>query len=106
MVDPSISADAEIEISGSDISSRDDVAHSIATVNVMNALERLKDMGLISDRELLRVAYRFAGEDADIDELLAEGTGIDIRATKDPIQPVTKEPVDTGSGSPKKTVLP
>jgi hypothetical protein len=106
MVDPSISADAEIEISGSDISSRDNVAHSIATVNVMNALERLKDMGLISDRELLRVAYRFAGEDADIDALLAEGTGIDIRATKDPIKPATQEPVDTGTGSPKKTVLP
>ncbi len=106
MVDPTIDPTVEIEISGSDISARDNVAHSIATVNIMNALERLKDMGLISDRELVRVAYRFAGENADIDELLAGGTGIDVRATKDPIQPATQEPVDTGSGSPKKTVLP
>jgi hypothetical protein len=106
MVDPTISADAEIEISGSDISARDNVAHSIATVNIMNALERMKDMGLISDRELLRVAYRFAGENADIDELLAGGSGIDVRDQKVPIQPVTKEPVDTSSGSPKKSVLP
>jgi hypothetical protein len=72
----------------------------------MNALERMKDMGLISDRELLRVAYRFAGENADIDELLAGGSGIDVRDQKVPIQPVTKEPVDTSSGSPKKSVLP
>ena len=107
MVDPSMDPAAEIEISGADISARDNVAHSIATVNIMNALERLKDMGLISDRELVRVAYRFAGEDADIDELLAGGTGIDVRNVENkPIQPVTKDPVDTSSGSPKKTVLP
>ena len=105
-VDPTISADAEIEISGADISARDNVAHSIATVNIMNALERMKDMGLISDRELLRVAYRFAGENADIDDLLAGGTGIDVRETKNPIEPATQEPVDTGTGSPKKSVLP
>jgi hypothetical protein len=83
---------------------------------MLNALERLYDMGLISQREVLRAAYRFAGEPADIDELLAHGTGKDMRYTQTttgdlekttkPIQPATKEPVDTSSGSPKKTVLP
>ena len=106
MVDPQVDPKTEIEIKGSDISARDNVAHSIATVNIMNALERMKDMGLISDRELLRVAYRFAGEQSDIDDLLAGGSGVDTRETSDPIEPATKEPVDTSSGSPKKTILP
>ncbi len=105
MVDPKINPTAEIKITGSDISARDNVAHSIAAVNMLNALERLKDMGLISDREVLRAAYRFAGEPADIDELLKGGSGFDLRETSKPIQPATTDPVDTRSGSPKKTVL-
>ena len=106
MVDHTVKPDPEIQISGADISSRDNVAHSIASVNILNALERLKDMGLISDRELLRAVYRFAGEPADIDELLAGGSGVDRRGTSKPIQPATKEPVNTSTGSPKKSVLP
>jgi hypothetical protein len=78
-VDYGIQSDPEIQISGADISARDNVSHSIATVNILNALERLYDMGLISQRELLRATYRFAGESVDIDEILAEGTGIDRR---------------------------
>jgi hypothetical protein len=111
-VDP----EAIIEVKGADISARDNVAHSIATVNILNALERLYDMGLISQREVLRASYRFAGEPADIDELLAHGTGKDVRYTQTetgeiekttkPIQPATKEPVNPSTGSPKKSVLP
>ncbi len=106
MVDHTVKPDPEIKISGADISSRDNVAHSIASVNILNALERLKDMGLISDRELLRAVYRFAGEPADIDELLDGGSGVDRRGTVKPIQPATKEPVNPSTGSPKKLVLP
>ncbi len=105
MIDKSINPNIEIKISGADISARDNVAHSIATVNILNALERLKDMGLISDRELLRATYRFAGEAADIDELLKGGSGKDQRETKKPIQPASTDPVDTSTGVPKKTVL-
>jgi len=106
-VDHKINPDQEIKISGPDISARDNVAHSIAAVNIMNALERINTMGLISNRELLRVLYRFAGEAADIDAIMAGGSGVDRRddASK-PVQPITKEPVDTSSGSPKKSVLP
>jgi hypothetical protein len=75
-------------------------------VNILNALERLKDMGLISDREVLRALYRFAGEPADIDALLAGGSGVDRRENTRPITPATKDPVDPASGSPKQTVLP
>jgi hypothetical protein len=105
MVDSQIKPEEEIKISGADISARDNVAHSIAAVNIMNALERAKDMGLISDRELLRVMYRFAGETADLDEVLKGGSGKDTRESTNPIQPATKEPVDTSTGTPKKTVM-
>ena len=104
-VDYAIQPNAEIKLTGADISARDNVAHSIATVNILNALERLYDMGLISQRELLRATYRFAGETADIDEILAGGTGVDRREGSQPITPASQEPVDTNSGSPKQTVL-
>ena len=105
MVDPRLDPEQAIEVSGADISARDNVAHSIAAVNVMNAVERLKDMGLISDRELLRVVYRFAGERGDLDELLAGGSSEDRRETVKPIQPASAEPVETASGRTKKGVL-
>ena len=104
-VDVSINPEADLKLSGADISARDNVAHSIATVNILNALERLYDMGLISQRELLRATYRFAGETADIDELLREGSGVDRRAGVAPIQPVSKAHVDTVTAAPKKTIL-
>ena len=105
MYDRRINPEAALQLSGSDISARDNVAHSIATVNILNALERLKDMGLIGDRELLRAAYRFAGEPADIDALLRGGSGVDRRAGAKPVQPVTKDPVEADSGTPKKSIL-
>ena len=106
LVDRQVDPNVPIEIKGSDISARDNVSHSIATVNILNALERLYDMGLISARELLRAAYRFAGEQADIDDLLAAGTGVDRRETIKPIKPATADPVTVESGSPKRSVLP
>lgn len=86
-VDYAIKENADINISGADISARDNVAHSVATVNILNALERLYDMDLVSQRELLRTVYRFAGENADIDEILAAGTGIDNRQAKSTLKP-------------------
>jgi hypothetical protein len=104
-VDYGIQSDPEIQISGADISARDNVSHSIATVNILNALERLYDMGLISQRELLRATYRFAGESVDIDEILAEGTGIDRREASTPIKPASQDPVHPTTGDPKPSVL-
>jgi len=105
-VDRSLDPKALIGISGADISARDNVSHSIASVNILNAVERLKDMGLISDRELLRIVYRFAGEGGDIDDILSGGSGVDNRASSKPIQPASKDPVNPSTGSPKKSVLP
>ena len=73
-VDYAVSPTPELQIVGADISARDNVSHSISTVNILNAFERLYDMGLISRRELLRITDRFAGESGDIDEILAQGT--------------------------------
>jgi hypothetical protein len=104
-VDYAVSPKAEIKLSGSDISAKDNVAHSIAAVNILNALERLYDMGLISQRELLRATYRFAGETADIDEIMAAGTGVDRREASKPLQPASKDPVNEVTGQPKQSIL-
>jgi len=105
LVDQRVDPQAEVALSGSDISARDNVAHSIAAVNILNAYERLKDMGLVSDRELLRVLYRFAGEAADIDSIIQGGSGVDLRGGQTPIQPVASDPISRGSGEPKKSIL-
>jgi hypothetical protein len=106
-IDPTVQPDPELELTGADISARDNVAYSIAGTNVLNMLERLYDMGLIDERELLRVAYRFAGESVDLDDVLARGSGVDQRESKQPIAPVSKDPdtVNPETGTPKANVL-
>lgn len=105
-IDPSVKPDPDLKISGADISARDNVSHAIAGTNVLNMLERLYDMGLIDSRELLRVAYRFAGENVDLDEILARGSGVDRRESTTPIEPITKDPdtVNPQTGEAKKSV--
>ncbi len=113
MVDYSVDPEGKIEVTGADISARDNVSHSIASVNMMNVAERMKDMGLISDRELMRIVYRFAGEGMNIDEVMAGGSGVDKREVSKPIQPASKDTVKTvgkdavhvETGAPKQSVL-
>jgi hypothetical protein len=100
-VDYAVKANAKITISGADISARDNVAHSIATLNILNALEKLFDMGLISTRELLRATYRFSGETVDIDELMKGGTGIDQREKKSSTTPTDASTIDKNTAEPK-----
>jgi hypothetical protein len=106
-IDSTVQPDPELDLTGADISARDNVAYSIAGTNVLNMLERLYDMGLIDERELLRVAYRFAGESVNLDEILARGSGVDQRESKQPIAPVSKDPatVNPETGTPKANVL-
>ncbi len=101
LVDYAISPSPELQITGADISARDNVSHSISTVNILNAFERLYDMGLISRRELLRIVYRFAGESADIDEILAQGTGKDTRVPSPVSVTPSSKIVDPITGEPK-----
>lgn len=68
-----VDAQAEIGVRGADVSARDNAALAVAASTAVSAFGNLRDRGLIDDAELLRLAYRFAGEVADVDALLARG---------------------------------
>jgi hypothetical protein len=79
LVDPRVDPQALVTVKGADISARDNVALSMAAVNVGSLTEKLADMGLIGQEEMLRVIYRFLGEPVDIAEVLKGGSGVDRR---------------------------
>jgi hypothetical protein len=70
MVDRHVSPRAEILVKGTDISSRDNRELAQASATVIEAFVMLRDRKLIDDAELLRLAYRFAGEVVDVEDLL------------------------------------
>jgi hypothetical protein len=72
-VDRHMPAAPEFELSGADISARDNVSLAMATTNLVNSLVILRDRQMIDDSEFLRLVYRFAGEAVDVDEMLARG---------------------------------
>jgi len=78
LVDRRISRKAEIEVRGSDISARDNVALAMAASNINATLCELRKRNLIDNDEFLRMAYRFCGEWIDVPAMLAraeeEGT--------------------------------
>jgi len=86
LVDGRVSRKAEITLSGADISARDNVSLAMAASNISQAVNDLRDRGLIDDAELLRLVYRFCGESVDIEALLkrggAEGTQPQASETK------------------------
>ena len=57
-----VKADAELTVRGADISARDNGALAEAAQSIVNAFLPLLERGLVDDAELLRLAYRFAGE--------------------------------------------
>jgi hypothetical protein len=73
MVDGRIKADAGIQVTGADLSARDNAALSVAMSTAGNALAMLRDRAVIDDAELLRMVYRFAGEAVDVEAILARG---------------------------------
>ncbi len=74
-IDPKVGAargsDATIEVAGTDISVRDNSSLADAATKIVAAFKELRDRGLITDEELLRVSYRFAGEIVDVPALLS-----------------------------------
>ena len=62
-----------IKVTGSDISARDNAALAVAASTIIGSFANLRDRGLIDDQELMRIAYRFAGEVIDVEEMLARG---------------------------------
>jgi hypothetical protein len=73
MRDRLINLDASLKVTGTDISSRDNAALATAASTVIGAFLDLRELGFIDDHELLRLAYRFAGEVADVEDLLKRG---------------------------------
>lgn len=65
--------DTQIQVTGADLSARDNAALGVAFSTVVSALGELRDRGIIDDAEFLRLAYRFAGEVADVESLLERG---------------------------------
>jgi hypothetical protein len=73
LVDPSVDPDAEITLTGSPISVRDDATRAQAAGLMITAVANLRDRQVIDDQEMLRMVYRFADEDVMIDEMIARG---------------------------------
>jgi hypothetical protein len=100
-VDRRIQARAEVQLHGADISARDNLSLAMAANNLLPTLQELRSRCLIDDAEMLRLAYRFCGESADIESLLARGR----KATPAPSAQQTPTPaatlkVDPESGEP------
>ena len=74
LVDRRLPRGVDFELMASDISARDNLALSMAASNLVRNLEVLRDRGLIDDAEFLRLAYKFAGEPVEIDEMLRRGS--------------------------------
>ena len=72
-IDRRIPAGVLLSVSGADISSRDNVSLAMAASQISAIFQDMRDRGLVNDRELLRMVYRYAGEPADVDSLLADG---------------------------------
>jgi hypothetical protein len=87
-VDRRITKRAVIDVRGADISARDNVALSMAGQNIINMLGDLRDRLLITDEEYLRLAYRFAGEIVDVEDMLAAAKkeGLPVKASIDPTE--------------------
>jgi hypothetical protein len=96
--DSAIQAEAVIRVQGADLSARDNAALAIATRAASNAFFDLFDRGLISQDELLRLIYRFAGEGGGLTGGMGEAPSIDKKRKSKPainekvINPQTGEP--------------
>ena len=74
-IDRRIPSGVPLAVSGADISSRDNVSLAMAATQISAIFQDMRDRGLVDDRELLRMIYRYAGEPADVEGLLADGAG-------------------------------
>ncbi len=75
---------------GADLSARDNAALALASSTVISAFAQLYERGLIDAQELLRLAYRFCGETADIPG--AAGAGAHRRRQRTKAAPWQKRP--------------
>jgi hypothetical protein len=84
-VDHKVRADANVIVSGQDISVRDNSMLAEAAAAVADGFILLRDRGLIDDHELVRMCYKFAGEVVDVGALLEKakaGNAEPVKETK------------------------
>jgi hypothetical protein len=98
MVDRMVSTEAELIVTGTDISARDNAALATAASVIVASMTTMRDRGLIDDAELLRIVYRFAGEVVDLEELLKRG-----KAAPPPIVP--QKPAGEASRTPDQVKI-
>jgi hypothetical protein len=73
MVDGTVDPEQEITLTGTDISARDNASLAQAAGLMVTALTNLRDRQVIDDAELLRMMYKFSGEDIEVEAMLARG---------------------------------
>ncbi len=102
-VDRLVNPKASIEVKGADISSRDNAMMATAASTIIASFGALRDRGLIDDAELLRLAYRFAGEVVDVQALLQSARTAPPSDQHPPFSPVEVTPIhiDPLSGEPE-----
>lgn len=69
-VDGRIDPNTKLHVKGEDISVRDNAMLADAAAKIVGSFKELRDRGLITEEELLRVSYRFAGEIVDVPAIL------------------------------------
>ena len=84
MVDRHMPANPDFELTGADISARDNISLAMAASNLVNSLTILRDRQMMDDSEFLRLVYRFLGESVDVDEMLARGKAAGPAVTPSP----------------------
>ncbi len=87
-----VKTDADIDLRGTDISARDNSELAGAAAEIVTAFSSLHARGLIDDAELLRLAYRFAGEVVDIPALLRQAVDNRPKSVDNPVD----KPADSG----------
>lgn len=108
LYDRGVNPGAEIVVNGTDISARDNSALATAASVAIGAFSTLRDRGLIDDAELLRLAYRFAGEAVDIENMLRRGKSSPASQNEDGYpEPLPGRPpgidIDPATGYQKET---
>lgn len=98
-VDHTLNPDTVIKVKGTDISVRDNAMLADAASKVVVAFATLRDRGLITEEELLRVSYRFAGEIVDVPAILAAA-----KAAPSPPVPVSPRPPVPASSNGKGAI--
>lgn len=86
----------DLEVHPGDLSGRDNVALAMAGSNLTSAFQTLYDLGGVSLEEMVRVLYRFIGEQGDPKKIVSQGTGVDRRGPS-LRKPNLKQPVKINS---------